>query len=337
MSKNKCLIIAEIGVNHNGSLKIAKKLIDTAKNAGCDYVKFQSFKSDNLVRENLKLVNYQKKNLKKNITQIKMLKNLELSEAKHKIIIKYCKRKKISFLSSPFDNESLDLLFKLKSFNIKIASGEITHYALLKSVAKKAKKIFLSSGMSNLNEIKNALKILKKYGPKKKEIYVLHCHSDYPTKINDVNLRAMSTIKKKMNIEVGYSDHTLGKETSIAAIAMGAKVIEKHITLNKKMKGPDHAASMEPKKFYEFVKSLRNTEILLGSDKKNPTLNEMKIRKLTRKSIVAKSKINKGEIFNENNIISKRPEGGIPAIFWPKIIGKKSKHNFKKNDYIKIK
>ena len=169
-------------------------------------LKFQSFKADNLVRESLKLVNYQKKNLKKNITQIKMLKSLELSEVKHKIIIKYCKRKKISFLSSPFYNESLDLLFKLKSFNIKIASGEITHYALLKSAAKKAKKIFLSSGMSNLNEIKTALKILKKYGPKNKEIYVLHCHSDYPTKINDVNLGSFFNIFKDTNIFEPESD-----------------------------------------------------------------------------------------------------------------------------------
>jgi len=332
----KTLIIAEIGVNHNGNIKIAKKLIDVAKKAGCDFVKFQSFKANNLTRENTKAAFYQKKNLKKNISQKKMLEKYELSENDHKVILKYCKRKKINFISSPFDNESLQLLFKLNQFNIKIPSGEITHYALLKAIAKGAKKIILSSGMSNLNEIKNALRIIQKHGFKKKNVIVLHCHSDYPTQLKDVNLRALKTIKKKLGVEVGYSDHTLGYETSIAAITMGAKIIEKHITLSKKMIGPDHAASLEPDQLYKFVNLLRNTEVLLGSHIKKPTKSELKIKKLVRKSIVAKSEISKGEVFSEKNIISKRPEGGIPSIHWNRILGKKSKYFFKKDDYIKI-
>ena len=190
--KNKLIIIAEIGVNHNGNLSVAKKLIDEAKKAGCDFVKFQSFKAENLVKKGTKITSYQKKNIKKNISQITMLKKLELSEKNHKDLHKYCKRKKILFLSSPFDIESLELLFKLKIYNIKIASGEITNYFLLRNIAMKAKKIFLSTGMATLNEIKNALKILEQNGIKKKNIYVMHCHSDYPTNFKDVNLRAMN-------------------------------------------------------------------------------------------------------------------------------------------------
>ena len=336
MRNHKTFIIAEVGVNHNGNISIAKKLIDIAKRAGCDFVKFQSYRSDYLVRKNENIIGYQKKNIKKKISQYKLLKKFELSPKDHEVLLRYCKKKKISFLSSPFDTESLKLLFKLKVFNIKVASGEITHYLLLKEIAKKAKKIFLSSGMSNLNEINNAVKTLIKYGAKKNNICILHCHSDYPTKLSDVNLLALKDIKNKLKINVGYSDHTLGNETAIAAVAMGANVIEKHITLNKKMYGPDHAASMEPEYFYDFVRSIRNTEILLGSNQKKPTKTELKIRKLVRKSIVAKIKITKGDTFTSKNIISKRPEGGIPSLSWNKIIGKKARYNFKEDDYIKV-
>ena len=336
MTKNKTLIIAEVGVNHNGNINVAKKLINIAKKAGCDFVKFQSFKAENLVQSKTKIIGYQQKNLKKKITQIDMLKNYELTENDHKILINYCKKKKINFLSSPFDVESLKLLFNLNIFSIKIPSGEITHYILLKQIAKRAKKVFLSTGMSNIKEIKNALSILTGYGLKKKNIYIMHCHTDYPTKLKDVNLNALKLIRKKFQVKVGYSDHTLGYETAVASVAMGAKVIEKHITLGKKMIGPDHAASMEPKEFYKFVKSIRKTEELLGSEKKEPSINEIKVKKNIRKSIVAKYEIKKGELLCEKNIISKRPEGGISSLYWNKVIGKKAKYNFKKDDFIKF-
>ena len=336
MKKNKITIIAEVGVNHNGNIKIAKKLINVAKKSGADYVKFQSFKAKNLVRKNTKTVKYQTKNSKES-NQFNLLKKLELSENDHKKIILHCNKKKINFLSSPFDLDSLDLLFKLKVFNIKIASGEINNYILLKKVAKKVKKIFISSGMSNLDEILQAIKILIKHGAKRKNITVLHCHTEYPTKLNDVNLLAMNTIKKTCNVDVGYSDHTLGSETGIAAVALGATVIEKHITLNMNMSGPDHRASMEPRKFYEYTEFLRKTETLLGSYLKKPSKTELKNMKLIRKSIVAKKNIKKGDIFSEKNIICKRPEGGISAIHWNVVLGKKSKKNFKVDSFISLK
>ena len=334
MEKKKTIIIAEIGVNHNGNINVAKKLIDIAKKSGADYVKFQTFKTENLVRINTKTVQYQSKNLRKKTTQFNLLKKLELSENNHSKIIKYCNKLKISFMSSPFDLESLNLLFRLKIFNIKIASGEINNYILLRNLAQKAKKIFISSGMSTLNEVSQAIKILIKSGAKRKNITILHCHTDYPTQLSDVNLFAMETMKKKFNIDVGYSDHTTGNETAVAAVALGAKVIEKHITLNKNMIGPDHKASMEPKNFFNYVKLIRNTEMLLGSYLKKPTKSELKNKKLVRKSIVAKRNIIKGETFSEFNITCKRPEGGISPIYWNKIMGKKSKKNFKVDDFI---
>lgn len=336
IKKKRRIIIAEIGVNHNGSLKIAKKLIDIAKKSGADFVKFQTYKTENIVRKSTRMAAYQKKNLKKEITQFEMLKKLELSENSHKNLINYCKKRKISFLSSPFDLESLNLLFRLKIFNIKIASSEITNFFLLKSIAQKAKKIFLSTGMSNMKEISDALNILTKSGVKKKNIIVLHCHSDYPTKLKNVNLLAMLEIKKKFKVDVGYSDHTIGLETGIAAVSLGAKVIEKHITLNRNMRGPDHLASMNPNDFKNFVKSIRNTEVLLGKNIKKATKAEIKIRKLVRKSLVAKKNIIKGEVFSEKNIISKRPENGISSIFFDKVIGKKSKKNFKTDQFISL-
>lgn len=337
MEKKKTIIIAEIGVNHNGNINVAKKLIDIAKKSGADYVKFQTFKTENLVRINTKTVQYQSKNLRKKTTQFNLLKKLELSENNHSKIIKYCNKLKISFMSSPFDLESLNLLFRLKIFNIKIASGEINNYILLRNLAQKAKKIFISSGMSTLNEVSQAIKILIKSGAKRKNITILHCHTDYPTQLSDVNLFAMETMKKKFNIDVGYSDHTTGNETAVAAVALGAKVIEKHITLNKNMIGPDHKASMEPKNFFNYVKFIRNTEILLGSYLKKPSKSELKNKKLVRKSIVAKRNIKKGEIFSEVNIICKRPEGGISPIYWNNVVGKKSKRNFSIDDFISLK
>ena len=337
MSKKRVIVIGEIGVNHNGNIDTAKKLIRVAKKAGCDFVKFQSFIAKNLVKKKTGMVEYQKNNLKKtNLKQVDMLKKYELSVQDHIKLIDYCKTQKIKFLSSPFDTDSLKILFNLGVKNIKIASGEITHYPLLRDIAKKATQVFLSTGMSTLKEIKIAVKILTNNRLKKKDLFILHCHSDYPTKLRDVNLNALKSIKNLLNTEVGYSDHTLGSETAISAVAMGARVIEKHITLDKKMTGPDHLASTEPKDFFNFVKSIRKTEELLGSGEKKPTKLELKTRKIVRKSIVAKFEIKKGEKFCEKNIISKRPEGGISPLKWKKIIGKRSKYNFKKDDFIKL-
>jgi N,N'-diacetyllegionaminate synthase len=335
--KNKIIIIAEIGVNHNGSILNAKKLIDLAKRAGADYVKFQSYKSNNLVCEDLNISNYQLRNIKKRITQFDLLKKYELTENQHKEIIRYSKKKKIHFLSSPFDTDSLSLLYRLNIFDIKIPSGEINNYILLKKIAQRAKKIFLSTGMSKINEIGQAIKILINNGALKKNITVLHCHSDYPTNLSDVNLLAMLTIASKFKVKIGYSDHTLGKETGIAAVALGAQVLEKHITLSKNMKGPDHNASMNPKEFIDYVSSIRKTENLLGSYIKKPSKSEILNRRFARKSIVAKVNIKKGELFSEANIISKRPEGGVSPLLWNDFINKKAKKNFLKDQFIFLK
>ena len=335
--RKRTIIIAEVGVNHNGSIKLAKKLIDSAKKAGCDYVKFQSFKTENLVKSNLDIVGYQKKNIKKNIKQYKMLKKVEFNDLQFKELINYCRKKRISFLSSPFDLESLKLLFKFKIKDIKIASGEITHYPLIKKIASSANKIFLSTGMSNMNEIGTAIKILLKNGANKNKIYLLHCHSDYPTILEDVNLLALKLFKEKFKLKIGYSDHTLGTETSIAAIALGASVIEKHITIKRNMVGPDHLASMEINELPNFVKSIKNTEKLLGKKIKIPSKKELKIKKWVRKSIVAKTFIKKNTIFSDKNIICKRPEGGLTPFDWDSVIGKKAKHNFKKDEFIRLK
>ena len=337
MNTNKKIkIIAEIGVNHNGSLKLAKKLIDVAKYSGADFVKFQAFKAENLVQRKTKSLQYQIRNTQKKSGQFDLLKKLAINKNFIKTTMTYCKKKKINFLCSPFDIESLNLLFELKVFNIKIPSGEINNYFLLKNIAKKANKIFLSTGMSTLKEVSEALKILKSNGAKFKDICVLHCHTDYPTDLKNVNLRAMTTMHEKFNVEVGYSDHTTSDETAIAAIALGANIIEKHITLNRNMIGPDHKASIEPKPFIEYIKSIRNTEILLGSTEKKPTKIEKKNIKLVRKSIVAKQKIFKGERFSFKNITCKRPEGGMSPMKWKNVVGKKSKFNFKIDDFIKL-
>ena len=335
--KNRTIIIAEIGVNHNGNVTLAKKLIDVAKKSGADFVKFQTFKTENLVCKNTKAAKYQNLNLKRKTSQYNILKKLELKDNDFKTLLKYSKKRKIGFLSSPFDLDSLELLLRLKIFDIKVASGEITHYIFLKKLAKFAKRVFLSTGMSTIEEVSKAINILVKGGMNKKNITILHCHTNYPTEFREVNLRAMKSMENKFNIDVGYSDHTIGEETAIAAVALGAKVIEKHITLSKKMIGPDHKASMEPSSFIKYVKAIRNTEHLMGSNIKKPTKNELKIRKLVRKSIIAKKPIKKGELFSSSNLICKRPEGGISPIHWDKIIGRKSKKDFKVNQFIRLK
>ena len=328
-------IIAEAGVNHNGSISIAKRLIDIAAKAGADAVKFQTFKTENLVTKKAKKANYQKKNSNKDQSQFHMLKKLELTPLMHKRLLSYSKKKNILFLSSPFDLSSIDFLNNLKLKIFKIPSGEITNLPYLKKIGGLNKKIILSTGMSNMNEIKNALNILVKSGTKKKNITVLHANTEYPTPIRDVNLRSMLSIGKILNVNFGYSDHTLGFEVSVAAVALGASCIEKHFTLNSNMRGPDHRASLEPKELTKMINAIRNIEIALGSSIKRPSKSEMPNIKIVRKSLVASQDIKKGEIFTEQNLTTKRPGTGLSPFKIIKFLGKRSLKNYKKDQQIK--
>jgi len=334
---NRTIIIAEAGVNHNGSIKIAKKLIDAAAKAGADYVKFQTFKASEMVTNYASLAEYQKKNFSKKLKQLELLKSLELSEKDHFILIRYCKKKKIKFLTTAFDDISLKFIKKIKLKVVKIPSGEITNYNYLKTVASFNKKIILSTGMSTIAEIKGALCTLKKYGVKKNKITILHCSTQYPVPKENINMRAMQTIKKLFDTEVGYSDHSTGILVPIVAVAHGASIIEKHLTLDKKMKGPDHSASIEPNEFIEMVKDIRDVEMILGSSQKIPSVDEKKNLLVARKFIVAKEDIKKGDILSVNNITFKRTgTKGISPMDWKKINRIKSNKNYKKDQLIKL-
>ena len=335
MKNNKVLIIAEIGVNHNGKLEFAKKLMLKAKKSGADFVKFQSFNVNELVKNNAALASYQKRNLKKNINQYQMLKKYEIGDDFHKSLIKFSKKINIKFLTSPFDILSIKYLRKFNLSHYKVPSGEITNIPYLELIGSLNKTTFISTGMSNLSEIKKALNVLVSNGLSKNKIYVLHCHTDYPSRNEDLNLFSIRYLKDKLNVKIGYSDHSLGSEASIAAVALGAKVIEKHITLDKNLPGPDHKASMNVKEFDSFVSSIRKTEKTIGTYKKEPSKRELKILKLVRKSIYAKKNIYKGEYFSVDNLTTKRPLKGIPASEWHKLIGKKAQKNFNKDDLIK--
>ena len=332
----KTIIIAEAGVNHNGDINLAKKLIDVAVDSGADFVKFQTFKAKNISSKYAKKADYQAVNsINKKENQYEMLKRLELSEKAHIELIKYCKKKKIKFFSTAFDVEGIEYLNSLNFDFFKIPSGEITNYPYLKKLSEIGKPVILSTGMSNLKEIKEALEVLISEKLSKKDITILHCNTAYPTPYEDVNLKAMLTIKNQFNIDVGYSDHTLGVEVPIAAVAMGAKVIEKHFTLSRKLVGPDHSASLEPSELKAMIISIRNIEkALIGDGFKEPSKSELKNISIARKSIVAKKKILKGEIFNENNLTIKRPGNGISPMLWDKIIGLKSKKNYQIDDLI---
>ena len=331
---NRVKIIAEIGVNHNGDITLAKKLIDEAKKAGADYVKFQTFKADRLATKKAKKTVYQIKNSGDGESQKDMLARLELSHDMHKKIISHCKKRKIKFLSSAFDIEGLDLLSKLGQTIFKIPSGEITNAPYLKHVGVIAKSIILSTGMSNLKEIKDAIKILESGGLIRKDITVLHCTSEYPAPLNEVNLNAMNEIKNKLKVSVGYSDHTDGFEISLAAVALGAEVIEKHFTFDRALPGPDHKASLEPKELRLMIKLIRNIEVSLGQPIKQASKSEIKNMPLVRKSIVAKSKIEIGERFTNNNLTTKRPGTGISPMKWNFIIGKKASRAFDEDELI---
>ena len=327
-------IIAEAGVNHNGSLELAKKLIDFASSSGADAIKFQTFKAKNLLTKKAQKANYQIATTDKDESQYEMLKNLELNADDHNELINYCNKKKIFFISSPFDQESIELLNNLRLKIFKIPSGEITNLPYLREIGRLNKKVILSTGMSDIYEIEKALSILIQNGTEKKKITVLHTNSEYPTPMEDVNLSAMQTIGKKFDVNFGYSDHTAGIEVSIAAVALGATCIEKHFTADCNMEGPDHKASIEPGKFKEMVTAIRNIETALGSEIKKPTKSELKNIKLVRKSIVANTKIKKGEILSEKNLAVKRPSGGLSPMKWDEIIGTIAKKDFNEDDMI---
>ncbi len=330
----KVFIIAEAGVNHNGSIELAKELIDKASEAGADAVKFQSFKAEKLVTKNARKAEYQEDTTGKEENQFEMIKKLELDYEKHEELINYCKSKDIMFLSSPFDLESIDLLNNLGLGIFKIPSGEITNLPYLRKIGSLEKKVILSTGMSTLGDIEKALEILKTSGTT--DITILHCNTEYPTPIGDVNLNAMNTIRDAFKVEVGYSDHTLGIEVPIAAVALGATVIEKHFTLDKTMEGPDHRASLEPNELKEMVRCIRNIEKALGDGVKNLSQSESKNLKVARKSIVASKIIAKGEVFTEKNLAIKRPGEGISPMRWDEIIGKIAKRDFEEDELIDI-
>jgi len=327
-------IIAEAGVNHNGSIMIAKELIDVAVESGANAVKFQTFKAENLVAKNTQKADYQKQTTDALESQFDMIKKLELDVGTHKELITYCQEKNIMFLSTPFDHESINLLSDLGLQIFKIPSGEITNLPYLRHIGSLGKKIILSTGMSNLEEVGNALNILINAGTSKDNITVLHANTMYPTPMEDVNLNAMLTIQKEFGVDVGYSDHTLGIEVDIAAVAMGALCIEKHFTLDKTMDGPDHKASLEPEELKSMVGAIRNIEKAMGNSEKNPSPSESVNIGVVRKSIVASQNIKKGEVLTEKNIAVKRPGNGIIPMKWDSIIGSIATKNYNIDDLI---
>ena len=332
----KTLVIAEAGSNHNGKLKLAYKLVDIAKKCGADIIKFQTGIPELHISKFAKKANYQLKNTKKKDSQLEMSKKIILSYNDFRSLKKYCKKRKIFFLSTPFDLQSIDFLKSLGMQYFKIPSGEITNLPYLTKVAKLKKKVILSTGMSNLNEIKQALKILTSNGTKKKYITVLQCNTEYPTPLKDANIRAMLTIKKKFGINVGYSDHTEGIEASLAATALGAKIIEKHITLNKNLPGPDHKASIDPKELKKLVEGIKKITTVLGNGVKKASPSERKNIKVVRNSIVAAKEIHKGEKFTRNNLAIKRPGSGISPMKLFKVINKKAKKYFMRDELIRL-
>lgn len=338
MKKDKVTIIAEAGVNHNGSIENAFKLIDVAVEAGVDYVKFQTFKADKLVSKSAKRAAYQIENTKNSEdSQFLMLQKLELSHKQHEELISYCKKKGINFFSTAFDLESLQYLADIGLTLVKIPSGEITNLLYLRKAALLFKEVILSTGMATMEEIRDALNVFLTAGISKNNITILHCNTDYPTPMEDVNLKGMLTIGRTMKTEIGYSDHTLGIEVPIAAVALGAKIIEKHFTLDRKMEGPDHLASLEPEELKAMVTAIRNIELAISGDGiKEPSESEKKNMAVSRKSIIAKTEIKKGEKFTVENITIKRPGTGISPMKWDEIINKIAKKDFDEDSIIEL-
>lgn len=332
------LIIAEAGVNHNGDFELAKKLISAAAEAGADFVKFQTFKADKIVNKSAKKAEYQQRNIDDGgDSQYAMLKQLEMPEEWHIKLIRYANECGIQFLSTGFDPESIDFLDQLGSPFFKIPSGEITNKPYLRQIAQKAKPVILSTGMANLNEIKAALEVLTKNGVDKENITILHCNTEYPTPMQDVNLKAMNSIGDLLRVKIGYSDHTQGIEVPIAAVALGATVIEKHFTLDRNLPGPDHKASLEPDELKTMVQAIRNIEkAISGSGLKTPSPSEQKNIIVARKSIVAAQPIRKGELFTEENLTVKRPGNGISPMLWDEVLGQKAIKDFNPDDLIEV-
>lgn len=330
----KTFIIAEAGVNHNGSLDLAKRLIDVAVGAGADAVKFQTFKADKLVSKHAQKAEYQKQTTGAKESQYEMIKKLELSEDAHRELIGYCHEKQIMFLSTPFDHDSIDLLHAFGMPIFKIPSGEITNLPYLRKIGRLDKEVILSTGMADLGEIEDALDVLIKSGTAKEKITVLHATTEYPCPIDEVNLGAMQTIRAAFGVKVGYSDHTQGIEVPIAAVAMGASVIEKHFTLDCSMEGPDHKASLEPQDLRAMVQAIRHVEQALGDGIKRPSKSEIKNIAIARKSIVAGRPIKAGEIFCEDNITIKRPGNGVSPMRWDEVIGATAHKNYLSDDLI---
>lgn len=332
----RVFIIAEVGVNHNGSIEIAFDLIDAATEAGADAVKFQTFKAEEVATLQTPKAPYQIESTDSSESHLEMIKKYEFGEEEHRLLFEHCKKKKIMFLSSPFDEISVSLLDKMGLEILKIPSGEITNLPYLRKIGKLNKNIILSTGMANLMEVEEALDVLVSSGTVKENITVLHCNSAYPTPFEDVNLQAMVTLRDRLNIKVGYSDHTMGIEVAIAAAAMGAVVIEKHITLDRNMEGPDHKVSLEPPKLKTLVDAIRIIEKSIGNGVKKPTNSELKNIHVIRKSIVAATAIKKGTILTNKNITTKRPALGINPMQWDEVIGRKASKDFKKDELINI-
>ena len=328
--REKTFIIAEAGVNHNGDMELAYQLVDVAKAAGADAIKFQTFVSESLVSKIAEKAEYQKENTNNKESQLEMLKKLELSYEDFRRLNEYCLERDIAFLSTAFDLESIDFLETLNLSMWKIPSGEITNLPYLERINASKKEVILSTGMSTIEEICEALVVLKNA----KKITILHCTTEYPTPMKDVNLRALRTLQEEFGFDIGYSDHTEGTEVPIAAVALGAKVIEKHFTLNKEMDGPDHKASLEPNELKTMIQSIRNIEKALGTKEKKPTLSEAKNIHIARKSIVARKKIKKGDLFSEENITVKRPGNGITPMNWYQVIGGTAVKDFEEDELI---
>ena len=334
MRNNSTFIIAEAGVNHNGSFELAKQLVDKAVWAGADCIKFQTFNSKNLVSKNAQKAEYQKKTTDSSESQLEMLKKLELSKEEFIELRDYCNQKGIMFLSTPFDLESIDFLASIGVKTWKIPSGEITNYPFLRAIGKRKESVIMSTGMCTLDEVRDAIKVLKDFGTT--DITLLHCTTEYPAPYDSVNLKAMLTLQNEFGYRVGYSDHTNGIEIPIAAIVMGATVIEKHFTLDKNMEGPDHKASLEPKELKQMVQSIRNVEVALGNGIKQPSDAEKKNIAIARKSIVAACNIKKGEVFTDNNLTAKRPGNGISPMSWNNLLGTKAIRDFMTDELIEV-
>ena len=328
------MIIAEAGVNHNGDLHLAKQLVNAATEAGADVIKFQTFQATQLATKYAKSAAYQQQALDKSEQQLTMLRSLELQPDHHIALIDYCKQKGIEFLSTAFDSDSIELLASLKLKRWKIPSGEITNKPYLRQIGSQMQPVILSTGMATLGEIEAALAVLEQQGKSRNDITVLHCTTEYPAPLEEVNLQAMKTIAQALHVSVGYSDHTEGISIPIAAVAMGATVIEKHLTLDRNMEGPDHKASLEPDQFTAMVRGIRSVEQALGDGIKRPTPSEQNNLPVVRKSLVAACAIQAGEIFSEANITAKRPGTGISPMNWDAWIGRKAHRNFAKDELI---